>query len=64
MAAILGGRGLTASTPSELQHALNSAFEDTSQFYLIDVQIPKGVRTPSLDHFAKVLTQKQKMARS
>ena len=64
MAAILGGRGLTASTPSELQHALNSAFEDTSQFYLIDVQIPKGVRTPSLDHFAKVLTQKQKMERS
>ncbi|WP_105169747.1 indolepyruvate/phenylpyruvate decarboxylase [Pseudoalteromonas sp. T1lg23B] len=64
MATHFGGVGKRVSTPDDLQQALNSAFEDPSQFYLIDVQIPKGCMTPSLAHFAKVLTSKQNMARA
>lgn len=64
MAQHFGGVGIRASSPSELEKAFERAFEDNNQFYLIDVQIPKGCMTPSLAHFAKVLTAKQKMARS
>ncbi|TMP29071.1 indolepyruvate/phenylpyruvate decarboxylase [Pseudoalteromonas rubra] len=64
MATLWGGKGIRVSTPDELASAMDNAFEDPSQFYLIDVQIPKGCMTPSLSHFAKVLTSKQNMARS
>lgn len=64
MAPLFGGKGLKVSTPEALEDALCSAFEDPSQFYLIDVQIPKGCMTPSLAHFAEVLTSKQEMARN
>lgn len=63
MAELLGGKGLKVATPEELTMALQKAFIDTSQFYLIDVQIPKGCMSPSLAHFAEVLTAKQKMSR-
>ncbi|MFC0118225.1 indolepyruvate/phenylpyruvate decarboxylase [Pseudoalteromonas xiamenensis] len=64
MAQHFGGVGIRVSSPEALEQALCQAFEDFSQFYLIDVQIPKGCMTPSLAHFAKVLTAKQNMARS
>ncbi|XOV79881.1 MAG: indolepyruvate/phenylpyruvate decarboxylase [Aestuariibacter sp.] len=63
MADLLGGKGIQAASPVELDGALQQAFKDTSQFYLIDVQIPKGCMTPSLAHFAEVLTGKQNMSR-
>ncbi len=47
----LGGKGLKARTRTELKESLDTALEDTSSFYIIDIKIEKKVLSKTLGKF-------------
>ena len=51
MAAGMGGDGLRASTRAELQAALDKAMNTRGRFQLIDIAIPRGVLSNTLQRF-------------
>ncbi|MBK5207236.1 MAG: indolepyruvate/phenylpyruvate decarboxylase [Polaromonas sp.] len=51
MAAGMGGHGVRVSTRSELQQALEQAITTRGCFQLIEICIPRGVLSPTLERF-------------
>jgi indolepyruvate decarboxylase len=51
MAAGMGGHGVRVATRSELQQALEQAVATRGSFQLIEICIPRGVLSPTLERF-------------
>jgi indolepyruvate decarboxylase len=53
LAGPLGGRGHRVTTRAELAAALDAAVADTSTFQIVDVVMPRGVRSRTLSRFVE-----------
>ena len=56
MAAGLGGYGRRVSTRKDLAEALSAAIADDSQFYLIEIMIPRDALSRTLTRFTSART--------
>lgn len=52
LADALGGKGYRATTPAELQHALQAAFAERGRFQLVECLLAPGDSTPLLQRFS------------
>ncbi|MCB0210779.1 MAG: indolepyruvate/phenylpyruvate decarboxylase, partial [Anaerolineae bacterium] len=52
LADALGGRGVRVTTRAELKQALDQAGQERGRFQLIEVMLPRGVISQTLDRFA------------
>ncbi|MDJ0949265.1 MAG: indolepyruvate/phenylpyruvate decarboxylase [Alphaproteobacteria bacterium] len=59
MAAALGGVGHRVATRSQLKAALDAAHAERGRFQLIEVMIPRGVISRTLDRFVKAYAAKR-----
>ena len=57
MAAPLGGKGVRVTTRSQLKQALEAAREDSGSFQLIEVMLPRGKTSNSLERYSSALRQ-------
>ena len=53
MAKSLGGDGVRVRTRSELNLALETAASSTGRFQLLEIMLPSGVRSKTLERFVK-----------
>ncbi len=63
MAAPLGGRGYRAATRNELAGALAAAHADDSTFQLIEIMIPRGEISSTLERFVGAIREKSALGK-
>lgn len=54
----LGGTGRRVTTRRELKAALDDAWAARGRFQLVEIMIPRGVVSPTLDRFVKAISRK------
>ena len=63
MAAGLGGKGVRVTTRKALAEALEEAVADESSFRLIEIMIPRGEMSRTLERFTQTIAKKSSLAR-
>lgn len=58
MAASLGGKGVRVATRAELAAALTAAHADESRWHLIEIMIPRGAYSRTLDRFVEAVRRR------
>ena len=63
MAASLGGIGVRVSTRAELADALAAAYADETAFQLVEIMIPRGELSRTLQRFTAAIAEKSALGK-
>jgi indolepyruvate decarboxylase len=63
MAASLGGKGIRVSTRAELADALAAAYADETAFQLVEIMIPRGELSRTLERFTAAIAEKSALGK-
>jgi indolepyruvate decarboxylase len=58
MASAMGGDGVRVATRRELRRAIAEAYPKRGRFQLIEVMLPRGVLSPTLERFVAAVKER------